>query len=56
MPGLILDTAAAVGDIVVSCSSDITDAELIGPGQSKSRGEITGHLKKSLTRHDFCLF
>lgn len=42
MPGFILDTAAAVGDIVVICSSVITDVVPIGPGHSEKRGEITG--------------
>lgn len=42
MPGFILDTAAAVGDIVVICSSVSTDVVPTGPGHSKSTGEITG--------------
>lgn len=33
MPGLILETAAAVGDIVVNCSSVSRDVELTGPCQ-----------------------
>lgn len=33
MPGLILETAAAVGDIVVNCSSVSSDVELTGPCQ-----------------------
>lgn len=41
MPGLIFDTAAAVGDIVVICSSVSTDV-LTGPGHSTGRKEITG--------------
>lgn len=41
MSGFILDTAAAVGDIVVSCISVSTDVVPTGPGYSKSRGETT---------------
>lgn len=40
MPGFILDTAAAVGDIVVNCSSVSTDVELTGPRQSESTAHI----------------
>ena len=36
-PGLILDTVAAVGDIVVICSSVSTDDVPSGPGQKKER-------------------
>ncbi len=43
MSGFILDTAAAVGDIVVVCTSVSIEVVPIGPGHSKSRGEITGH-------------
>lgn len=39
MPGLILETAAAVGDKVVNCSSVSKDVELPGPGQ-KSTGDF----------------
>lgn len=42
MPGFILDTAAAVGDIVVNCSSVSADVELTGPRQSESTGDIKG--------------
>lgn len=40
MPGLILETAAAVGDIVVNCSSVSRDVELTGPAQ-KAREKFT---------------